>query len=113
MTAGSFSNNIGGGNQDGVIVKLSPDCKSLIFASFLGGTGEDACFVLKLNPLTGDIYVAGATTSTNMNGNKTGVIQPAFAGGVCDGYISIISNDGSTLKKTTFLGTTGFDAISN
>ena len=46
-----------------------------------------------------------------MNGNKTGVIQPAFAGGICDGYISIISNDGSTLKKTTYLGTSGFDAI--
>ena len=25
--------------------------------------------------------------------------------------ISIISNDGSTLKKTTYLGTSGFDAI--
>ncbi len=94
-----------------MIVKISPDCKTLIFASFLGGPGEDACFVLKINPLTSDIYVAGATTSTNMNGNKTGVIQPAYAGGVCDGYISIISNDGSTLKKTTYLGTTGFDAI--
>src|SRR5258708_32539829 len=96
----------GGGTQDGVIVKLSPDCKSLIFASFLGGTGEDACFVLKLNPSTGDIYVAGATTSTSMNGNKTGVIQPAYAGGECDRYISIISKDGSTLKKATFFATT-------
>ena len=46
-----------------------------------------------------------------MTGNKTGVIQPAYAGGICDGYISIISNDGSTLKKTTYLGTSGFDAI--
>ena len=111
ITPGVFQKNFGGGLQDGVIVKLSPDCKTLIFASFLGGSGDDACFVLKLNPTTGDIYVAGATTSTNMNGDKTGVIQPGYAGGVCDGYISIISNDGSTLKKTTFLGTTGFDAI--
>ncbi|MEJ0081303.1 MAG: hypothetical protein WDM78_10250 [Puia sp.] len=54
--------------------------------------------------MTGDIYVAGATTSTVMNGNKTGVIQPAFAGGICDGYISIISNDGSTLKKDNLFG---------
>lgn len=111
VTPGAFQTTFGGGTQDGVIVKLSPDCKSLIFASFLGGTGEDACFVIKLNPLTGDIYVAGATTSTNLNGDKTGVIQPANAGGICDAYISIISNDGSTLKKTTYLGTSGFDAI--
>ena len=111
VTPGAFQTTFGGGNQDGVIVKLSPDCKNLIFASFLGGAGEDACFVLKVNPINGDIYVAGATTSTNMNGNKIGVIQPANSGGVCDGYISIISNDGSTLKKTTYLGTPGFDAI--
>jgi gliding motility-associated-like protein len=111
VTAGAFQTTFGGGTQDGVLVKLSPDCKSLLFASFLGGSGEDACFVLKLNPVNGDIYVAGATTSTNLNGDKTGVIQPASAGGICDGYISIISNDGSTLKKTTYLGTSGFDAI--
>src|SRR4029079_14749123 len=92
-------------------VKLSPNLDNIIFASFLGGNGDDACFVLKLNPATGDIYVAGATTSANMPGNKAGVLQPGFNGGICDGFISIISNDGSTLKKTTFLGTSGFDAI--
>ena len=111
ITAGAFQTTFGGGKQDGVLVKLSPNCTSLLFASFLGGTGEDACFVLKISPITGDIYVAGATTSTNMPGNKAGVMQAGFAGGVCDGYISVVSNDGSTLKKTTYLGTSGFDAI--
>jgi len=107
----AFQPTFGGGKQDGVIVKLSPNLDNIIFASFLGGNGDDACFVLKLNPATGDIYVAGATTSANMPGNKAGVLQPGFNGGICDGFISIISNDGSTLKKTTFLGTSGFDAI--
>jgi gliding motility-associated-like protein len=111
ITPGAFQSTFGGGIQDGVLVKLSPDCKTLLFASFLGGSGEDACFVLKINPLNGDIYVAGATTSTDLKGDRTGVIQPANAGGICDGFISIISNDGSTLKKTTYLGTSGFDAI--
>ncbi len=111
VTPGAFQTVFGGGKQDGVVVKLSPDCRSLLFASFLGGTGEDACFVMKINPITGDLYVAGATSSPDINGNKSGTIQPAFAGGVCDGFISIISPDGSTLRKTTFLGTSGFDAI--
>ena len=111
ITPGAFQPTFGGGNQDGVLVKLSPDCKTLIFASYLGGTGEDACFVMKINPITGDIYVAGATTSTDLPGDKTGVIQPAYAGGISDAYISIISNDGSTIRKTTYLGTPGFDAI--
>lgn len=112
ITAGVFQPKYGGGDQDGVLVKLSPDCSNLIFASYLGGSREDACFVLKINPLNGDIYVAGATASSaDFPGNKSGVVQPAFAGGICDGFISIISNDGSTLRKTTFLGTSGFDAI--
>ncbi|HZK65648.1 MAG TPA: PKD domain-containing protein, partial [Puia sp.] len=112
ITPGVFQPNYGGGSQDGVIVKLSPDCKNLIFASYLGGSKEDACFVLKINPANGDIYVAGATASNaDFPGNKAGSIQPAYSGGVCDAFISIISNDGSTLKKTTYLGTNGFDAI--
>ena len=111
VTAGAFQTTFGGGKQDGVLIKLNPDCSSLIFASFLGGTGDDACFVLKISPITGDIYVAGATTSTDMPGNKAGVMQPGYAGGISDGYVSVISNDGKTLKKTTYLGTSGFDAI--
>jgi gliding motility-associated-like protein len=112
ITAGVFQPKYGGGNQDGVLVKLSPDCKKLMFASYLGGSNDDAGFVLKINPSNGDIYVAGATASnTDFPGNKSGSIQPAYSGGVCDAFISIISNDGSTLRKTTFLGTPGFDAI--
>jgi hypothetical protein len=53
----------------------------LLFASFLGGSGEDACFVLKINPVNGDIYVAGATSSTNLNGNKTGGFNPRMRAG--------------------------------
>lgn len=111
ITAGVFQPVYGGGDQDGVLVKLSPDCKNLIFASYMGGTKEDACFVLKLNPVNGDIYVAGATASADFPGDKTGTLQPAYAGGVCDAFISIVSNDGTQRRKTTFLGTTGFDAI--
>ncbi len=66
ITPGVFQPNYGGGDQDGVMVKLSPDCKNLIFASYLGGSREDACFVLKINPVNGDIYVAGATASTQI-----------------------------------------------
>ncbi|MDP4129421.1 MAG: PKD domain-containing protein [Bacteroidota bacterium] len=112
ITPGVFQPTFGGGDQDGVIVKLSPDCKNLIFASYLGGSQTDACFVLKINPANGDLYVAGATSSNaDFPGTKTGSIQPTYSGGICDAYISIISSDGSTLRKTTYLGTNGFDAI--
>ena len=97
-------------NQDGVILKLSPDVSTLLFSTFLGGNGEDACFVLALHPLNNNIYVAGATTSNNFPGVGAGVISPAFQGNT-DGYVSIIANNGSSLIGSTYLGNPGFDMV--
>jgi gliding motility-associated-like protein len=110
VTAGVFQPTITG-KQDGVVLKIDPSCSNLIFSTYLGGSDNDAAFVLKLNPANGDIYVAGATSSTDFPGSKAGVLQPSFVGGICDAFVSIISNDGSTLKKSGFFGTPGFDAI--
>ena len=106
-----FQPNYGGGSQDAVVLKIDPNCTNLIWSSFFGGTGPDGAFVLRQNPLTGDIFIAGATASTNLPGDKTGVIQPTFAGGACDGFIAQISSDGTQLKKTTYLGTGDAESI--
>jgi len=106
-----FQKTFGGGRQDGVVLKINPACNNIIFSSFLGGSDDDAAFVIKLNPANGDIYVAGATASNNFPGDKTGVIQSTYQGGISDAFITIISNDGTTQKKTSFLGTPAFDAI--
>ncbi len=106
-----FQPTFGGGHQDGVVLKIDPTCHNIIWSSYLGGSASDAAFVLKPDLLTGDIYVGGATSSNDFPGNKSGVIQSTYAGGICDGYVSIISGDGTTLKKTTYLGTPAGDAI--
>lgn len=102
-----------GGAQDAVVVKLTPNLNALMFSTYLGGNADDAGFVLKINPVNGNIYVAGATSSPNFPGNKVGSIQPNFQGGAgdIDGYIAILSNDGSTLIRSTFLGTPAIDII--
>jgi gliding motility-associated-like protein len=111
VTAGAFQTGFGGGNQDGVVLKISADCSTVLFSSFLGGTGDDAAFVLKVNPINNNIYVAGATASPDFPGNKSGTLQGTYQGGISDGFISIISNDGSSLQKTTFQGTSGSESI--
>ncbi len=100
-----------GGNQDGVLLKLDPSCNTVVYSSYLGGSGFDASFVLSINPANRDIYVAGATTSNDFPGNKAGSYQSAYNGGVSDGYISVFSNDGSVLKQTTYMGTPGTDVV--
>jgi gliding motility-associated-like protein len=95
--------------QDGVVLKLTPNASNILFSSFLGGDGNDAAYVLSLNPLNNDIYVAGGTESTNLS-RTTGRVFNTNQGKI-DGFISIISNDGATLRQTTYLGTTEYDQI--
>ncbi|WEK37710.1 MAG: PKD domain-containing protein [Candidatus Pseudobacter hemicellulosilyticus] len=103
-----FQPNPGGG-QDGVVLKINPDCNTLIWSSFLGGNGDDGAFVLAVHPTTGDLYVAGATLSTNITGTS-GVYQTSNQGGA-DGFIAQITNNGATRLKWTYTGTPDYDAI--
>jgi gliding motility-associated-like protein len=116
ITAGVFQPNFGGGLQDGVVLKINPACNALIWASYLGGGGDDAAFVLKSDPITGDIYVGGATSSGSGNttpfpGIKAGVLQGTYGGGICDGFLTVISSDGTQQKRTTYLGSSAGDAV--
>ncbi|HET9825962.1 MAG TPA: hypothetical protein VFP87_11540, partial [Chitinophagaceae bacterium] len=81
-----------GGGQDGVVLKMSPDLSTLLFSSYLGGDGNDAAYVLDINPITGNLYVAGGTeSSTNtFPGNHAGTVGPTYSGGI-DGFVAIVS----------------------
>ncbi len=107
VTAGVFQST-NRGAQDGVLLKLSPNLSTL-FSSYLGGSGNDAAYVLSLNS-NGNIYVAGGTESSNLLGNSVGTINAGNQGNV-DGFVSIISSNGSTAIGTTYLGTSGFDQV--
>ncbi|HET9745331.1 MAG TPA: PKD domain-containing protein, partial [Chitinophagaceae bacterium] len=109
VTSGAFQTAFGGGSQDAVVLKLNPDVSALSFATFLGGNGDDAGYVLSLAP-NGDIYVGGGTASTNFPGNMSGTISSSNQGGI-DGYVAIVSNSGNAIIKSTYLGTSGTDQV--
>lgn len=110
VTSDAFQKSIGG-KQDGVFVKSSPDLTTILFSSFIGGTENDAGFVLAINPSNNNIYFGGNTESKDLPGNKSGVVQSTFQSGVSDGFVSIISNSTNALIKTTYLGTPGDDML--
>ncbi|HRP18626.1 MAG TPA: hypothetical protein PL128_11560, partial [Ginsengibacter sp.] len=63
------------GLQDAALLILNPSCTNLTYSTFLGGKQNDAAYVLAIG-LTGNIYVAGATASTDMTGiSPSGVIK--------------------------------------
>jgi gliding motility-associated-like protein len=109
-TTGAFQRTFGG-KQDGVIIKASPDLSNILVSTFIGGSENDAAFVLAVNPADNNIYIGGNTVSPNLPGDKTAVLHPAFQGGETDGFVSIITADGNTLLKTSYVGTSGHDML--
>ena len=104
-----------GGQQDGVLIKMNSTVSTLLFASYLGGSQNDAAYVLSLHPFNGNIYVAGGTESGTNNtgmlpGPTAGTVGPSYHGGI-DGFVSIVSNDGSSILRTAYIGTSSIDQV--
>lgn len=115
VTAVSGQTTLGGANaknrsQDAVILKLTPDLGQVLFSVLMGGNDDDAAFVLAINPFSNNIFVAGATASSNFPGNKTGTKYPTYQGGLADGFVAEFASNGA-LVKNGFFGTTGTDII--
>jgi gliding motility-associated-like protein len=111
VVGGFQASNAGGVNkQDAIVLKFNPDLSNLLFSTYLGGSENDAAYVIEVNPNDNNIYVAGGTESINLPGSTAGTIGASNHGRV-DGFVSIISNDGSSILKTTYLGTNAIDQI--
>jgi uncharacterized repeat protein (TIGR01451 family) len=68
-----------GGTQEGFVARLNSALTSLTQATFLGGTDVDIAYALTVHPVSGEVYVAGASASNDFPG-VTGGAQPAYAG---------------------------------
>jgi len=73
----------------------------------LGGDGADAGYSLKLNS-AGDVYFVGGTEGQSFP-IVGGTLNTTYQGGSVDGYVAHISNDGSTLIGSTYIGTSSYD----
>lgn len=106
-TSGVLASQYQGGEQDAIVVKLSPDMDTLIWSTFLGGNNHDAAYSLDFDK-DGNVYVTGGTKSSNFPkaGNP---FDDSYNGGMCDAFVAYISADGSKLLATTFMGTSGYD----
>ncbi|MGV3637277.1 MAG: PKD domain-containing protein [Flavobacteriales bacterium] len=105
-TPGCFQSALAG-QQDGVVVKLSPDCSTLLFSTFIGGSANDNVMGIRL-AVNGDILITGSTESTDHPVGSAGA-QSTFIGGARDGYVFRLTGDASTLIAGTFFGTTESD----
>lgn len=110
VTANAAKSTLGG-TQDGVYFKLNPSVTTMMYSTFIGGSNDDAAYVLTLDTAETHVYVAGGTTSTDFHTSvTTGAWRSTYQGGLADGYICRFLNSGTyALQKATFIGTSAYD----
>ena len=91
-----------GGFYDAFVVRLPASLTSLTQATFLGGTGYEQALALAIHPATGDVYVAGQTSSNFLPGTVGGA-QSVFGDGI-DAFVARFSSTLTTLTQATYLG---------
>ena len=91
------------GFTDGFVARLDPTLATLSQATYLGGNSADTINALAVHPTSGEIYVAGATASTNFPGTAGGA-QAASGGGLYDGYVARLDPTLTALLQSTYLG---------
>jgi hypothetical protein len=70
VTAGAIQAALGG-DCDAFLVKMSPTGDSLLYATYLGGSGSDTASCVALDP-SGNVFLAGWTESTNFPVQSSG-----------------------------------------
>lgn len=102
-----------GATSDGFLTKFAPDGQSLIYSTYLGGTGTPGNLETAMDVAVdslGSAYVVGGTNQSNFP-----VINAydATLSGTEDGFLTKFAPDGQSLIYSTYLGGTGQDGISN
>lgn len=94
--------------QDAVVFKLNNNLSSLLWSTYLGGTGDDAAYVLAFNKNQSAVYVSGGTASSDFYATA-GTYRNTY-GGAIDGFITKFQNSGSYGRVIgTFVGGSSYD----
>ncbi len=92
-------------NSDAFVARLNKELTKILQSTYLGGSDSDLAYALAIHPKTGEVYVAGRTTSTNF---------PKIAGGAqavhsgryynSDVFVARLNSDLTQILQSTYLG---------
>ena len=112
--AGTNSPLLQGQFGDAFVAKLNPSGTALLYATYLGGSGDDFATALAIDA-SGNAYVVGATQSSNFP-VSTGAFQKTYLGFTAadnngfynpgDGFVVKLNPSGNALLYSTYLGGT-------
>jgi Beta-propeller repeat len=98
---------VNGGLDDAILTKFDPTGSSLIYSTYYGGSGNEYCLTLAVDP-SGRAFLAGLTDSTDFPVLNS--IQSTQAG-LQDGFVIVFSASGTQIIYATYFGGNSFDEI--
>jgi hypothetical protein len=84
------------------VARFNSALTALNQATYLGGNNVDFAEALVIHPTSGEVYVAGATGSTNFPGTTGGA--QAASGGSGDAFVARLNPALTNLNQATYLG---------
>ena len=92
------------GGNDAFVAKLDSTGTSLLYSTYLGGTGDETAFGIAVSGTSA--YVTGSTNSTDFP--TLNALQAANAGGSDDAFVTKLTSAGA-LSYSTYLGGSTLD----
>ncbi len=96
------------GVQDSFVVKLNKAGTAVVYASYIGGTGDDVGFDIVVDS-AGNAYVTGATSSTESSFPVSMGPDLSHNGGIYDAFVAKLNAAGTALLYCGYIGGTGED----
>jgi hypothetical protein len=90
------------GGVDAFVAKVSGSDASLLYAGYIGGSGDDLGLGIAVNG-SGNAYVTGYTTSTEASFPVLGGPDLTFNGGA-DAFVASVSSSGASLLYAGYIG---------
>lgn len=106
-------------NFDYFVAKVNPSASTLVYATYLGGTGNEFGVAPIAVDLTGNVYVGGQTRSADFPVTPGAFQTSAHHSLTCqpssncsaDGFLTKLDPTGSTLGYSTYFGGNSGDAV--
>jgi hypothetical protein len=99
--------NVIGGSSDAFVALLNATLTTLSQSTYLGGSAGDDGSAIAIHPISGDVYIAGDSTSTNLPGTAGGAQSENAGNG--DAFVARLNAALTVLRQATYLGGSGGD----
>ncbi|MDW8302634.1 MAG: gliding motility-associated C-terminal domain-containing protein [Bacteroidia bacterium] len=97
-------NTFNGGTRDGYVFKMSTNCQSLLWATYIGGSGDDGLYGICFGK-DSIITVCGGTRSNNLPTHAT-ALHTTWQGNT-DGFVAQFQD--TLLIRLTYIGRSNYD----